>query len=225
MENSIAPQGAGQPNDDFHYQVTHFLETHNIIYQFLRFACIGFLNTGLSFLVVNTISKFFNISQGIPYGLIVGIGFICAVVQSYPWNKTWTFGGESGVSLWTNVVRLFSVGALGFAALLFVLLASGHSAPAWSYLIFLAAYLITEDVLWRHFGFHLSDWDHEGHSFLIFFIVTAVGFFINSGLSALLSVHIHLTHTDLDKNIATALATGVSFIWNFSAYKIVVFKK
>jgi len=210
---------------DLQPKVTGFLETHSVIYQFLRFACIGFLNTGLSFLVVNTVSKFLNISQGWPYGAIVGIGFICAVIQSYPWNKTWTFGGETGVTLWKNVVRLFSVGALGVVALMFVVVASRLSAPAWSYLIFLAAYLIMEEVLWKRFGFHLSNWSHEGHSFLIFFTVTGIGFFINSGLSAVLSVHIHLTHSDLDKNIATALATGVSLFWNFVGYKVVVFKK
>ena len=219
MENTPAA------DSNSHQQLTHFLETHSVIYQFLRFACIGLLNTGLSFLVVNTVSKFFAISQGVPYGAIVGVGFVCAVIQSYPWNKTWTFGGETGVSLWKNIVRLFSVGVLGFAALLFVVVASTLSAPAWSYLIFLIAYLIIEEVLWQRFGFHLSNWNHEGHSFLIFFVVTAVGVFINSGLSAVLSVHIHISHSDLDKNIATALATGISLIWNFIGYKVVVFKK
>jgi len=206
-------------------QITGFLERNPVIYQFLRFACIGFLNTGLSFLVVNLVSKFLGISQGVPYGAIVGVGFVCAVIQSFPWNRTWTFGGETGVSLWKNVVRLFLVGCLGIAALLFVALASRFSAPAWSYLIFLAGYLVAEELFWKGFGFHMSDWDHVGHSFTIFFIVTGIGFFIQSGLSALLSTHIHVTHTDLDKNIATALATGVSMVWNFLGYKVVVFKK
>ena len=214
-----------QPNNSFQQQITGFLEKQPVIYQFLRFACIGFLNTGLSFLVVNVVSKFWGVSQGWKFGAIVGVGFVCAVIQSYPWNRTWTFGGESGVSLWKNIKRLFLVGLLGILALGFVLIASRFSAPAWSYLIFLAAYLICEDVLWKHFGFHFSDWDHVGHSFLIFFIVTGIGFFINSGLSGLLSVHIHLTHTDLDKNIAVALATAISLFWNFTGYKVIVFKK
>ncbi len=209
----------------FHQAITGFLENHSIIYQFLRFGCIGFLNTGLNFLVVNIISKFLGISEGWKYGAIVGVGFICAVVQSYPWNKTWTFGGETGVSFWKNLVRLFCVGALGFVALVFVAFASQMSAPAYVYLIFLVVYLTVEEVFWKSFGFHVSDWDHVGHSFLIFFIVTGIGFFINSGLSAVLSTHIHLVHTDLDKNIATALATGVSLFWNFVGYKVIVFKK
>lgn len=219
MDNALNTQ------KNFSQKITAFLQQHAVIYQFLRFVCIGLLNTGLSFLVVNVISKFFGISQGWKFGAVVGVGFICAVIQSYPWNKTWTFGAETGVSLWKNITRLFMVGLLGFVGLLFVAVASTFSAPAWSYVIFLIAYLISEETLWKHFGFHLANWSHEGHSFVIFFIVTGVGFLINSGLSALLSTHIHITHRDLDKNIATALATGVSLIWNFIGYKLIVFRK
>jgi putative flippase GtrA len=219
MDNNLAVA------PDFHEKITSFLETHLVIYQFLRFACIGFLNTGLSFLVVNTISKFLNISQGWPFGAIVGAGFVCAVIQSYPWNRTWTFGGEQGVTFWKNLVRLFSVGLLGCLALLFVLFASRFSAPAIFYLIILIIYIIVENVLWRSFGFHMSNWDHEGHSFMVFFIVTLIGLGINSSLSSIVSQHLHLTHTDLDKNIAVALATAVSLFWNFVGYKVIVFKK
>ena len=214
-----------QPANSLSQKITHFLETHLVIYQFLRFACIGFLNTGLSFLVVNTISKFLGISQGWRLGVVAGVGFVCAVIQSFPWNRTWTFGGETGVSFWKNLMRLFAIGCLGMSALVFVLVASRLSAPAASYLIILIIYLITEDVLWKHFGFHMSDWDHVGHSFVIFFIVTLIGLGINSSLSSVISLHVHFTHTDLDKNIAVALATGVSLFWNFVGYKVVVFKK
>lgn len=214
-----------QPNSSPSQKITNFFQKNPVIYQILRFGCIGLLNTGLSFLVVNLVSKFLNISQGWQYGAIVGVGFICAVIQSFPWNRTWTFGSEQGVSLWKNLVRLFSVGVLGMAALVLVVIASRVSSPWYYYLILTIVYLIVEDVLWKHFGFHMSDWDHVGHSFLIFFIVTGIGFLINSSLSAVLSTHIHLTHSDLDKNIATALATGVSMFWNFVGYKLIVFKK
>lgn len=209
----------------FEQKITEFLEYNPVIYQFLRFVCIGLLNTGLSFLVVNSISKFFNISEGWKLGVIVGAGFICAVIQSYPWNRTWTFGGEIGVSLWKNLMRLLLVGSLGAVALLFVLVLSRLSAPAISYGIILIIYLILENVFWRQFGFHMSDWDHAGHSFVIFFIVTLIGLGIQSSLSSVISSHLHLTASDLDKNIAVALATGVSLFWNFIGYKVFVFKK
>jgi len=220
MENTINAQPAS-----FAQKITSFLEQKPVIYQFLRFVCIGLLNTGLSFLVTNTVSKALGISEGWKYGVITGVGFICAVIQSYSWNRTWTFGAETGVTLWNNLKRLVMVGALGAISLVLVAVASTLSAPAVFYLIITIIYLISENLFWRHFGFHMSDWDHVGHSFLIFFIVTAIGFLINSSLSGLLSTHIHIAHSDLDKNIATALATGISLIWNFIGYKLIVFKK
>jgi len=220
MENS---QTIGQQN--LSQKITRFLETHAVIYQFFRFVCIGFLNTGLNFLVVNLISKALGISQGWPLGAVTAAGFVCAVIQSYPWNRTWTFGNEQGVSLWANIVRLIKVGLLGSLSLVLVFIAAKLSAPAYFYALVLVVYLIFESVLWRHFGFHMSNWDHEGHSFLIFFIVTLIGLGINSSLSSVISVHLHITHSDLDKNLAVALATGVSLFWNFVGYKIFVFKK
>ena len=204
---------------------TTFLETHAIIYQFLRFGCIGLLNTALNFLITNTISKALNISQGVPLGIVAAISFAIAVVQSYVWNSTWTFGVSGGVTLAKNLVRLFLVGALGALAILLVLAGSRVDAAYWFYGGVLVVYLIFEGVLWRNFGFHLSDWNHESHSFWPFVIVTIIGLGINSGLVAVLSPYLHVTSTDLDKNIVMGIATVVSLAWNFVSYKIVVFKK
>ena len=206
-------------------KLTNFLQERPIIYQFLRFGCIGFLNTGLNFLILNTVSKALNITQGWPLGGVAILGFIGAVIQSYPWNRTWTFGGETGVSLVKNIQRLASIGFLGILALVIIFVSSAFSPPYYFYLVLLVIYLIIETMLWRSFGFHMSDWNHESHSFLIFFIVTLIGLAINSSLVSVISLHLHITGTDLDKNIATALATGVSLFWNFTGYKLVVFKK
>ncbi len=153
------------------------------------------------------------------------VAFVAAVIQSYFWNRTWTFGSEQGVGIMKNFARLVMVGILGFLAFVLVLLGSRFFAPWYFYLIVLAVYLSLESALWKHFGFHLSDWNHESHSFFIFFIVTLIGLGINSILVSIISVHLHLTHTDLDKNIAALLAVCVSLFWNFVGYKLVVFKK
>ncbi|MBL8030094.1 MAG: GtrA family protein [Candidatus Doudnabacteria bacterium] len=220
MENIIQPVSGG-----FKEKITGFLERKQVIYQFLRFACIGFLNTALNFLVLNTVSKALGIEKGLALGGVAAIAFSLAVVQSYLWNKTWTFGSETGVSLWKNVVRLICVGLLGILTVIIVLAGSRMSAPATFYFWVLVAYLILEGVFWRLFGFHLSDWHHEGHSFVIFFVVTLVGLLINSSLVSLISTHLTLTNTDLDKNIAAVLSTGVSMFWNFTGYKVIVFRK
>ena len=193
--------------------------------QFTRFACIGLLNTALDFLVLNTISKALGITQGLPLGAINFFSFTLAVIQSYLWNRTWTFGGEVA-RLRTNFFRLVYVGSLGAIFIVLVIAASKFQAPWYLFLIMLCVYLLIESVLWRSFGFHLSDWNHESHSFLIFFIVTFIGLVINVSLVSIVSVHLHLTQNpDLDKNIAKVVATAVSLFWNFTGYKLLVFRK
>ena len=205
--------------------ITKLLEKFPIIYQFLRFAAIGFINVALNFLILNGISKAMGISQGWSLGAVEAVAFVFALIQSYLWNKTWTFGGEQGVSLWKNVLRLALVGSVGVLSILFVLVGSKFSAPPFYYFGILLVFLICQVVLWRAFGFHTSTTGHVGTSFLAFFIVTLVGFGINVGLVSVISLHLHITQTDLDKNLAAVLATVVSLFWNFAGYKIVVFKK
>ena len=206
-------------------KITVFLGKNATIYQFLRFVCIGFLNTALNFLILNALSKALGINQGWSLGFVEALAFLAAVIQSYLWNRTWTFGNELGVSLWTNFIRLILVGTLGVLAILFVFAGSKFSAPFEVYVLLLVVYLILEKVLWQRFGFHMSDWNHEGHSFMVFFFVTLIGLGINVSLISVISANLHLTGGDLDKNIAASLATAVSLFWNFIGYKIIVFKK
>jgi len=206
-------------------KITILLEKRPVVYQFLRFGCIGLLNTALNFLILNSLSKALGISQGWQLGSVEAVGFAAAVLQSYLWNRTWTFGAEQTVSLWKNLIRLFFVGLLGFLTIVFVLIGSNLSAPYLFYVVLMAIYLLLETVLWRVFGFHTSDWNHEGHSFLIFFFVTLIGLGLNVFLISVVSHYVHLTNTDLDKNIAAVVATGASLFWNFAGYKLLVFKK
>ena len=212
-------------NKGFAGKITGFLERFPVIYQFLRFGCIGALNTGLNFLILNTLSKALGVSQGWPLGGVEVVAFVGAVIQSYFWNRTWTFGSEQGVSIIKNFIRLVMVGALGFLAFVFVLIGSKFFAPWYFFAIELVVYLVFESALWRTFGFHISDWNHESHSFFIFFLVTLIGLGINTVLVSVISLHLHLTHTDLDKNISAFLAVCVSLFWNFIGYKLIVFKK
>ncbi len=213
-------------NKGIAFKVTSFLERYPVVYQFLRFGCIGVLNTGLNFLILNGVSKALGINQGIRLSAVSVVGFSAAVLQSYLWNKTWTFGSEQGISIFKNFLRLIQVGILGTLGVFFVLLGASQQAPPIYYVGVLGVYLILETVLWKRFGFHLSDWDHQGHSFLVFFAVTLIGLGINSSLVGVISTYWQpIANPDLNKNIAVILATGVSLFWNFIGYKVVVFKK
>jgi len=202
-----------------------FLNRFPVVEQFLKFACIGLLNTALNFLVLNTVSKALGISQGIPLGVVDFFSFTLALIQSYLWNRTWTFGGKQNVSLVKNFWRFVKVGVLGAVAIIIVLVVSKMSVPWIYYAVVLTAYLAVESYLWKSYGFHLSTWNHESHSFIIFAIVTFIGLLINVTLVSFISVHLHITQTDLDKNLAVVLATGITLFWNFIGYKVVVFRK
>ena len=158
-------------------------------------------------------------------GVVTFFSFTMAVIQSYLWNRTWTFGSEEA-RLRTNAVRLIKVGTLGVIAIILAIGGSKFQLPWYYFLCLLAFYLTIETYLWRGFGFHLSDWNHESHSFMIFFIVTFIGLSINVTLVSLVSLNLHLfQNPDLDKNIAKVIATAVSLFWNFTGYKLIVFKK
>lgn len=193
--------------------------------QLCRFVAIGFLNTALNFIVSNLVSKFLGVEQGNSLGLISGLGFIVALIQSYYWNKDWAFGRQA-LNLLQNFLHLVWVGLTGVLALVLVIAGSKVSAPYYFYLVVLIVFLLIQYALWKSFGLSGSASAGAKNSFLLFFIVSFIGFLINVGIVAKFSEAIHLTsNADLNKNVAFVVATAVSLIWNFIGYKIFVFKK
>lgn len=201
-----------------------------IILQLLRFAAIGALNTALDFIIFNYVTKSYNVTSGVMLGVLGVFGFIAAIVQSYAWNRAWAFHSNT-VSSFQNAVRLFLVGGLGAAAFLAVVIGAANGALPLFYLLILAAFLISEAALWLLFGLSISD---EGpsvtHQLSLFILVSLIGLVINISIIAIAS---HLlapsmgesVNEDTVKNISKAMATGVSLIWNFMGYKLLVFKR
>lgn len=60
-------------------------------YSFARFSIIGFLNAGVDFGVFNLLIFITNIERGNAIALFKTAGFITAFINSYFWNKYWTF--------------------------------------------------------------------------------------------------------------------------------------
>ncbi len=206
------------------------LTKYPIIYQLLRFVAIGVINTALDFIVLNFLSKLLNINAGSELGALNIISFSLAVVQSYYWNKYWTFGATA-TSLVTNVRRLILVGGVGSISVLAVLIGAKFSAAPMVYFVILAAFVIAQLSLWIAFKLthSVQSTVKEGSKqFLVFVIVSIVGLLINSILVSVLSTHIpqnDFINPDLAKNLAKILATGASLIWNFIGYKLFVFRK
>lgn len=205
-----------------------------VVLQLARFVAIGVLNTALDFIVLNFLSKTFDISTGTSLGVVNVFGFALAMVQSFMWNRYWAFNGVDGAG--TNVAKVFmrlvTVGVVGFAAFASVLISAQLEALPIVYLAILGAFILVEVIVWISFGLRLgvSHTQSQGKEFILFILVSFVGLIINSAVVWLVSQYIVdkgllSTSPDLIKNVAKIFATGLSLVWNFLGYKIFVFKK
>ncbi len=65
-----------------------------LINQFGKFAIVGGINTGVDFTVLNILMWLTGIASGRYIIVLNAISFSVAVVNSYFWNKFWTFKAE-----------------------------------------------------------------------------------------------------------------------------------
>ena len=59
--------------------------------QFIKFLLVGLLNTGIDFGVLNLLMFSTGITSGFYYPIFKAISFTCSVINSYIFNKRWTF--------------------------------------------------------------------------------------------------------------------------------------
>jgi len=63
----------------------------NVLHQIAKFIVVGGLNTFLDFAVLNFLIGSSGITSGVGFRFLKGISFLVAVINSYFWNKHWTF--------------------------------------------------------------------------------------------------------------------------------------
>ena len=61
------------------------------IHQFIKFVLVGFINTAVYFGSLNLFMVVSQIHQGWWYSIFVAIAFVVSSINSYFWNKRWTF--------------------------------------------------------------------------------------------------------------------------------------
>lgn len=72
--------------------VAYFLAKFvKIIYQAAKFALVGVLNTFVDLGILNLFILLTGISAGTSYSMFKGVSFVVAALNSYVWNKWWTF--------------------------------------------------------------------------------------------------------------------------------------
>ncbi|HEX3099931.1 MAG TPA: GtrA family protein [Patescibacteria group bacterium] len=211
-------------------RVTALLRSHPVIMQLLRFAAIGSLNTALDFIILNYVTKSFDVTSGVALGALNVISFTAAIIQSYFWNKAWAFSESSRVSLFQNFVRLFTVGGLGLAAFLAVFIGAYYDGINTFFLMVLIGFVVVQICLWIAFGLKLGYSSGGSQQFITFLIVSLVGLAINS-IIVVIAAHYITPYLEMNfnadtiKNVAKIVATVFSLIWNFIGYKLIVFKR
>lgn len=133
-----------------------------IFYQFSKFAAVGFLNTAIDFGILNILVYLTGITKGPATLFMDAVAFSTAVINSYWWNRRWTFYGAK-----------------------------------------------------------------QG-DFIVFVAVTLIGLSINASIVFVISTFVQprLGATGAQWiNVAKIMATAISLFWNFTGYKVIVFKK
>jgi len=86
-----------------------------VIFQLAKFVLVGILNTFIYLGALNLLISVFGISEkDWSYSIFVTLSFICSVINSYFWNKFWTYGKkETGVG-GTEFGKFFLITGIGF---------------------------------------------------------------------------------------------------------------
>lgn len=131
-----------------------------VIWQFAKFGLIGVLNTLLDFGVLNFLSYLTKVYSGSTLILLNVFAFLAANINSYFWNKSWTFSSRSrNVAAEFGRFLIVSIIGFGINSLILWLLTSlmhplaGISPQLWENIAKLAATVVY--TIWNFIGYKL----------------------------------------------------------------------
>ena len=85
-----------------------------VIWQAAKFILVGILNTLIDLGVLNLLILISGIATGLGYSVFKGVSFTVAVINSYFWNKLWTFRKPKTAMPGKEFLQFFIVSAIGF---------------------------------------------------------------------------------------------------------------
>lgn len=88
-------------------------KTMTTIKQFIKFALIGVLNTGVDLFILNIATLISGVTSGTGYAIQKGISFLTAVCFSYFLNKYWAFQDKSHFHEGIKVAEFLAVSVIG----------------------------------------------------------------------------------------------------------------
>jgi len=86
-----------------------------IIYQAAKFLLIGILNTFIDLGILNLLILTTGVASGLGFSVFKGASFLVAVVNSYFWNKFWTFKKREITKAPREFAQFFTVALIGLA--------------------------------------------------------------------------------------------------------------
>ena len=125
-----------------------------VFFQVGKFVLVGSLNTFVDLGVLNLFIYATGIAEGVQFSLYKGIAFLVALINSYYWNKYWTFQSAKGRFVSFTLVSV--IGLLinvGVASLVVNVVGPlGGATPAlWANVGAIAATVIS--LLWNFVGY------------------------------------------------------------------------
>jgi putative flippase GtrA len=85
-----------------------------VIYQVAKFILVGGMNFLIDMGVLNFLIFYTGISAGLAQSGFKGISFLVATVNSYFWNKHWTFQRKTSEGLAREFLQFLAVSLIGF---------------------------------------------------------------------------------------------------------------